>query len=311
MTAQEFEILCNNAWKFLKVSVPSGTIREIFNDADKDRDGLITYVEYFQFIEKHICQTKAQYEGKVEAPKVEPPKPVDPGPERFSRLRRWIWEQLLRLYNKYVNNRNLDVSDKELRGLVLAILGDLSEAEITFLLNGLLKLTDRTIQFEPFAIIFIYLVAELGLSRYSRNHDVSKKVLDKDEFVILFRNSFKAFDVARIRAEFLWKVFAKIDKNNDGLISFDEYLDWVKRFLAVLKYFGDEFWVTPDDDINSGFDYFLIKEKPVVEVVKPKEKFSYIKFNFSNYDFAIQVRKRMLECLIPFDRNRDKEFDER
>lgn len=212
----------------------------------------------------------------------------------------------MRLYNAYVANRTLSVNDKELRGLVLAILGDLSEAEITFLLSGLFKLTDKTIQFEPFAIIFIYLVAELGLSRYSRNHNVTKKVLNKDEFVILFRNSFKAFEVARIKPEFLWKVFAKIDKNNDGLITFEEYLDWVKRFLAVLKYFGDEFWVYPDDDINSGFDNFLIKEKPVVEPVKPKEKFSYIKFNFSNYDFAMQVRKRMYDSLTPFDRNRDK-----
>jgi len=179
MTVGEFEILCNNAWKFLKVTIPSGTAKEIFNDADKDRDWLITYVEYFQFIEKHICQTKAQFEGKVE-PKVEPPKPVDPGPERFSRLRRWIWEVLLRLYNKYVNSRTLSVNDKELRGLVLAILGDLSEAEITFLLNGLLTLADKSIQFEPFAMIFIYLVAQLGLSRYSKNHNVTKKTLNKD-----------------------------------------------------------------------------------------------------------------------------------
>jgi Ca2+-binding EF-hand superfamily protein len=306
MTVQEFEILCNNAWKFLKVTIPSGTAKEIFNDADKDRDGLITYVEYFQFIEKHICQSKAQYEGKVEQPKpVEPPK-KDEGPERFSRLRRWIWEYLLRLYNAYVNSRTLSVNDKELRGLVIAILGDLSEAEITFLLNGLFKLTDKTILFEPFAMIFIYLVAELGLSRYSKNHNVSVKTLNKDEFVILFRNSFKVFEVSRIRVEFLWRVFAKIDKNNDGLISFEEYLDWVKRFLAVLKYFGDEFWVYPDDDINSGLDNFLIKDKPIVEPIKPKEKFSYIRFQFSNYDFAMQVRKRMYDCLVPFDRNRDK-----
>ena len=111
----------------MKVSIPSETAKEIFNDADKDKDGLITYVEYFQFIEKHICQTQAQFEGKVEAPKPVEQKPVAQGPERFSRLRRWIWEQLLRLYNAYIGNRTLSVSDKELRGLVLAILGDLSE----------------------------------------------------------------------------------------------------------------------------------------------------------------------------------------
>ncbi len=198
MTLQEFETLCNNAWKFLKVTIPSATAKDIFNEADKDKDGLITYVEYFQFIEKYICQTKSQFEGRIESMK-EIPKPVDPGPERFSRLRRWIWEQLLRLYNQYINSRTLSVNDKELRSLVVAILGDLSEAEINFLLNGLLKLSDKTIQFEPFAMIFIYLVAELGLSRYSKNHDVAKKSLNKDEFVILFRNSFKVFEVIRIR----------------------------------------------------------------------------------------------------------------
>lgn len=55
----------------------------------------------------------------------------------------------------------------------------------------------------------------------------------------------------------------------------------------------------------------MIKDKPVVEPIKPKEKFSYIKFSFSNYDFAIQVRKRMFEALSQFDKNRDKQFDER
>jgi hypothetical protein len=86
----------------------------------------------------------------------------------------------LRLYNAYVNGRTLSVNDHELRGLVIAILGELSENEITMLLGGLIKLADKTIQFEPFAIIFIYLVAELGLSRYSRNHNVTKKILNKD-----------------------------------------------------------------------------------------------------------------------------------
>lgn len=153
------------------------------------------------------------------------------------------------------------------------------------------------------------MVGELGLSRFSKNHSISKKTLNKDEFYIVFKNSFKVFEVSKINPEFLFKVFAKIDKNNDGLITFEEYLDWVKRFLAVLKYFGDEFWVSPDDDINSGVDTFLIKEKPVVQPTR--QRYSYIKFNFSDFSFANQVRKRMFEVLTRFDKNRDQLFDEK
>lgn len=32
---------------------------KVFKEADKDGDGLITYVEYFTFIERYVCQTKA------------------------------------------------------------------------------------------------------------------------------------------------------------------------------------------------------------------------------------------------------------
>jgi len=50
MNVEEFEKLCTNAWRFLKVSIPTPVAKQIFNDADKDKDSLITYVEYFQFI---------------------------------------------------------------------------------------------------------------------------------------------------------------------------------------------------------------------------------------------------------------------
>ena len=56
-------------------------------------------------------------------------------------------------------------------------------------------------------------------------------------------NSFTFAKLSKFKKSILYKIFDKIDKNHDGLITFDEYLDWVKRFLAVLKYFGDEFYV--------------------------------------------------------------------
>jgi hypothetical protein len=63
---------------------------------------------------------------------------------------------------------------------VFAIVGQLSQAELTFLATGLLQLNYKVITFEPFAIHFIYLISELGLSRYSQNNAITKKTLNRD-----------------------------------------------------------------------------------------------------------------------------------
>lgn len=249
-----------------------------------------------------------EFENKVVAP---PPAPVvDLGREWNSRLRLYIWTQLRKLYEAYVAGKHLTVNDQNLRGLVRAILGELSEIEITFLLNGLFKLDQGSIQFVPFAIIFIYLVAELGLSRYQKNHTSEKKTLNAEEFVILFRNSFKFVNIGRVRKSLLLAIFAKIDKNNDGLITLAEYLDWVKRFLAVDVNRGEEFYTKEDDD---SIDGDIFEAETVLSVVAdPNEGKATRKivFNFSNYDLSDLVRKTVWDLLIQFDKNKDLKFDE-
>lgn len=71
--------------------------------------------------------------------------------------------------------------------------------------------------------------------------------MNRDEFILVLKNSYIFAKLDKFKKVILYKIFAKIDKNNDGLITFEEYLDWVKRFLAVLRYFGDEFYVPEDD----------------------------------------------------------------
>lgn len=104
------------------------------------------------------------------------------------------------------------------------------------------------------------------------------------------------------KVSILYKIFAKIDKNQDGLITYDEYLDWVKRFLCVWQYFGDEFYVEEDDEDLDPSDPY---EKPP-EPVKPKT--SGVQFVFSDYTFAKQVRARVYELLVPYDADKNEEF---
>lgn len=44
ITSEEFWKLLNNAYTFLKVECPRNVCDEVFAEADKDKDGLITYV---------------------------------------------------------------------------------------------------------------------------------------------------------------------------------------------------------------------------------------------------------------------------
>lgn len=298
MNFEEFHRLINNAYKFLGVECPKDTCEYIFKSVDKDEDGLITYVEYFKVIELYVCK------GAEEKKEEKDSKPT--GPERHSKLRAYIWTSLRRLYDGYVQGRSLQANDAEIRELLFAILGQLSLAELSFLASGLLRLNYKVISFEQFAVAFIYLVAELGLSRYSSNHSSSKRTLDKDEFVLLLINTYSWCRLSKFKKSILYKIFAKIDKNNDGLISFEEYLDWVKRFLAVLKYYGDQFYVLEDDEDNDSSDCFEDDAPPA-----PINRSVVQKFNFSDYSFARKVRARVLELLIPYDKDQNKQFDEK
>lgn len=133
----------------------------------------------------------------------------------------------------------------------------------------------KTIEFEPFAEKFIYLIAEVGLSRFAVNRDPSKRTLTCDDFKLLLKNTFSFLKLDSFKDSILEKIFARIDKNHDGLISYEDYLDWVKRFLAVPHYYGDEFFV-PEDDENQD------PSNPFNFVLPPSSN----RFTFDDYTFA-------------------------
>lgn len=303
MTLAEFNHLVNKAYKFLDVQLDEATAGEIFKEIDVDEDSLITYVEYFKFIEKYVCRP-ANYKvpKSEERPKVD--KDENPqGTERFSKLRRYIWDNLRRLYEAYVHGRCLSASDVEFRALIQAIIGNISDEETTFLCLGLLKHHFKNIEFEPFAIHFIYLVAELGLSRFAKNNPpASKKTLTRDEFVRVLCNSFSFLRLDLFKKSILYKIFEKIDTDHDGLISYEQYLLWVKNFLCVVRYFGDEYYVPEDDELLDNSDPF--EKNPDVKPTKAVNT----QFNFSDLTFAKKVRARMYELLVTYDADHDEEF---
>ena len=103
------------------------------------------------------------------------------------------------------------------------------------------------IDFIEFVPYFVEHICNLGISSFLMNHPPGKRTLDRDEFVRLFKNSFYFLNVSRIKDELLWGFFAKIDKNNDGLISFQEYIRWVLDFLSPFNFLVDYYYFELDD----------------------------------------------------------------
>jgi Ca2+-binding EF-hand superfamily protein len=71
---------------------------------------------------------------------------------------------------------------------------------------------------------------------------------------MLIRKTFKFVSIRKIKKNIFLRIFAKIDTNNDGLISINSYLDWIKRYLSVEINRGEEYYLTQDDANIEGYD---------------------------------------------------------
>lgn len=76
-------------------------------------------------------------------------------------------------------------------------------------------------------------LSKLGLQR---------RRLARDQFASLFRSAYSYLPVSRVSDALLHRIFLQIDNNRDGWISYQEFSDWVEKFLAVVSYFGKEYY---------------------------------------------------------------------
>lgn len=106
MDCGEFGKLLEEAFRFLGVVVPGDAVNEIFRVTDTDRDGFVSYEEYFRFVETYVCD--------FHKPTTLKSKPSISGPEASEmllRFRRLLWGELFRIYVKYDSDGNGNMDD--------------------------------------------------------------------------------------------------------------------------------------------------------------------------------------------------------
>lgn len=141
MTLDEFRQLLNEAYAFLGVKVDAETARLVFEASDTDRDGLITYEEYFKFIETAICRpagTVVETKRRPELPKTVI-KLTDTENAILVNFRRLLWSELLRIYNKYDANGNGDLERGEFLMLLRELLYDFNQSSLDAVLKNAFK----------------------------------------------------------------------------------------------------------------------------------------------------------------------------
>lgn len=158
-----------------------------------------------------------------------------------------MWEQLKKLFDTHMKGKNVPANEMELRALITGMVRDFNATDIDFLVHHLGMEESSDIKFGPLASKFIIVAAQLGLRKFMKNHLESKKQLNKHEFARLLKESFRFLNLGRFKNSILFKIFEKIDKNHDGWISYEEYMDWVIKFLAVGSLRNGEFMAQEDD----------------------------------------------------------------
>lgn len=82
-------------------------------------------------------------------------------------------------------------------------------------------------------------------------------------------------------------------------------MNWVRSYLAELQLYGNCYYVIEDDEDIENSSFFVAHPK------NPDNKGVIIKFTFNDYTFAKTVRARVWDLLIPYDSDKNEEFDKK
>jgi Ca2+-binding EF-hand superfamily protein len=94
---------------------------------------------------------------------------------------------------------------------------------------------DKNIEFEEFAPFILTHSAEIALQRFHFQQKLGKNSLTNQEFKLIFRQAYHFLKTLNKTDELLNIIFAELDSNHDGLVTYKEFMTWV--VLNVSKTF--------------------------------------------------------------------------
>lgn len=155
ITRDEMFSLFNDAFSFVSVSVTREVSDRLFDQLDSNKDELVSYVEYYRFIEAFICETELSpsQNNRLRMSPVKVRRPVEEVSEVLIRFRRLLWGQLFRIYIRYDSDGNGHMDDAEMTLLLKELLNETTKSELDYVFKNAFRMDqngDQCFVFEEF-----------------------------------------------------------------------------------------------------------------------------------------------------------------
>lgn len=178
---------------------------------------------------------------------VNPYEPVDPNKawldslanlsalDRFLRL---IFDQLRNIFSRYDYNKNMMFEENEIQAILHHVFG-LNDTEVSYILLKFFNFKnrkDKSLTYDELVRILleIYFI-EIILKRRYKDVDSNEwktRKINLAEFIelVLFACSFLK---SKPSQQDLTEIFALLDTDKDGYITFAEYADFIRKYLGL------------------------------------------------------------------------------
>lgn len=244
MNEAQFGVTINNALGFIELSATPEQIRLLFSEIDLDKTGQISYEIYFLFLKYYFGSLRAA--GK-EINKAEIKVQVDPdqdwlnglkGLSALDRFIRLLLDQLRNIFLRYDYNKNLLFEEDEIEAILHHVFG-LNETEISYVLLKFFNFAQRnnkSLAFDELVRILleIYFVQIILKRRYKdlKADQWKSRRISLEEFIELVTYACFFLKHKATRVD-LTEIFRFLDTDNDGFITFAQYVDFIRKYLGM------------------------------------------------------------------------------
>jgi Ca2+-binding EF-hand superfamily protein len=236
----------------IKYTASEGDIRQLFRDINTSRNGWISYQSFFEALKEYFGyklesnlviyrRTSFINNSTVVAVKQAAPRPVqvvaEPKQEIQDEFGSWIRTITISILSRYDFNKNYEFERDE----IIAILRDVfneSPTEIDYVLLNMFRYDtngDKSVSYDELTNFILEIhCGEIALQRLHKEKKFAqwqKRMLASIDFILSMRTAF-AFLKVELKTEDLQRIFAFIDTDRDGLISYGEYFGFIRNYLG-------------------------------------------------------------------------------